>query len=285
LTPRLRSKLGSAGAISVDLKPGGSPVDRKHHAHQDVDPPGSAPKVDLSPLRNQTVDLLLTMGFRSASWPGISLEGQIRGSSSAQLGQAEGGSSRMQSPRFLPAGHGRGAHARPRFRPVRPVLDTRCRAGTACRSSPGRAHYRGHPSAGDDSPASPESGIDRAIGLEVAVEERGTPWNWPPGTAQDPAVRPRPRYFGFCRGQAPASTRCSRLTTWIRRAPSCSAAARSYSPGRSRTAPGRDSPSGHPMGTSTAWALAPRKCQASRPKTPDRACSTRGVSGSPGGRR
>ena len=34
---------------------------------------------------DRTIDLLFTMGFRSASWPGISVKGQIRGSASAQL--------------------------------------------------------------------------------------------------------------------------------------------------------------------------------------------------------
>ena len=73
---------------------------------------------------DRTIDLLLTMGFRSASWPGISPEGQIGGSASARLGQAQGGSRRMRPPRFLPTGHGGGAHARPRVRQARSLCST-----------------------------------------------------------------------------------------------------------------------------------------------------------------
>jgi hypothetical protein len=64
---------------------------------------------------------------------------------------------------------------------------------------------------------------------------------------------------------APATPRCSRWTTWIRRAPSRPAAALSCSAARSQTAPGPGSPTGHPTGTSTAWAPA---CVAGRHKTP-----------------
>ena len=60
---------------------------------------------------DRTIDLLLTMGIRSTTWPGISVKGQIRGSASARLGQVQGSSRRMRPPRFLPAGHGGGAHA------------------------------------------------------------------------------------------------------------------------------------------------------------------------------
>jgi hypothetical protein len=52
------------------------------------------------------------MGFRSTSWPGISVKDQIRGSASARLGQVQGGSRRMRPPRSLPTGHGGGAHTR-----------------------------------------------------------------------------------------------------------------------------------------------------------------------------
>jgi hypothetical protein len=79
-----------------------------------------------APLRNRTVELLLTIGIRSAPRPGISPEGQIRGSASAQLGQVQEGSRRMRPPRFLPTGHGRGARVRPRFRPARSLFDTHC---------------------------------------------------------------------------------------------------------------------------------------------------------------
>jgi hypothetical protein len=52
---------------------------------------------------------------------------------------------------------------------------------------------------------------------------------------------------------APASSRCSRRTTWIRRAPSRPAVTLSCSEDRSQTAPGPGSPSGCPTGASTAW--------------------------------
>ncbi len=45
-----------------------------------------------------TVDLLLTMGFRSTSWPGTSVKGQIRGSASAHFGKVQEGSRRMRPP-------------------------------------------------------------------------------------------------------------------------------------------------------------------------------------------
>jgi hypothetical protein len=45
----------------------------------------------------------------------------------------------MRPPRFLPAGHGGGAHARPRFHPAGSLFDARwCRAGRACPGSPRR---------------------------------------------------------------------------------------------------------------------------------------------------
>ena len=100
------------------------------------------------PLRNPTVDLLLTIGIRSRCQPGNSPQGQVRRSASARLGQVQGGSHRMRPPKFLPTGHGGGAHARPRFHPARPVSGTRCRrGGRACRSSPRRAQRRRPPAA------------------------------------------------------------------------------------------------------------------------------------------
>ena len=54
------------------------------------------------------------MGFRSTSWPGISVKGQIRGSTSARLRAVRDGSRRMRPPRFLPTGPRGGAHVRPR---------------------------------------------------------------------------------------------------------------------------------------------------------------------------
>ena len=97
------------------------------------------------PLRNRTVDLLLTIEFRSARRPGISPEGQIRGSASAQLGQVQGGSRRMRPPRFLPTAHGGGARARSRLHPVRYLFDMRRSARALCRSSPERAQRRQPP--------------------------------------------------------------------------------------------------------------------------------------------
>src|SRR5690348_11592924 len=69
-----------------------------------------------APLRNRTVDLLLTIRFRSALRPGVSAKGHVRGSASARLGQVQGGSRRMRPPKFLPTGHVGGVHALPRFR-------------------------------------------------------------------------------------------------------------------------------------------------------------------------
>ena len=63
---------------------------------------------------------------------------------------------------------------------------------------------------------------------------------------------------------APASSRCSRSTTWIRRAPSWSAAAPCCSASRSQTAPGPGSPTGHPMGTSQSGAPGRRSRQLRR---------------------
>jgi hypothetical protein len=81
---------------------------------------------ELEPVTG-TADLLLTMGFRSASWPGTSAKGEISGSASARLGQVQGGSRRMRPPKFLPTGHGGGTHVLPRFRPARSLFDTHCR--------------------------------------------------------------------------------------------------------------------------------------------------------------
>ena len=119
----------------------------------------------------EPVDLLLTIGFRSAFWPGVSVKGQIRGSTSARLGQVQGGSRRMRPPKFLPAGHRGGAHARPRFRPARSLFDTH----TAAEQEEPAEAVRGGFSAGgcplgdDDPPAPLTSGIDRAIRLSTAV--------------------------------------------------------------------------------------------------------------------
>jgi hypothetical protein len=62
-----------------------------------------------APLRNRTVDLLLTIGARSASRPGTSAEGQVRRSTSAQLGAVRDCSRQMRPPKFLPAVCGGGA--------------------------------------------------------------------------------------------------------------------------------------------------------------------------------
>ena len=94
-----------------------------------------------APLWNRTVDLLLTMGFRSGR-PDQALrrKARVRGSASARLGQVQGGSRRMRPPKFLPAGHGGGAHVRPRFHQVRYLFDkldrfageNRCQRPAAC---------------------------------------------------------------------------------------------------------------------------------------------------------
>ena len=94
---------------------------------------------------------------------------------------------------------------------------------------------------------------------------RGTPWNWQPGTATGSSCSaPATATSSSTAATALASSRCSRWTTWIRRAPSWSAAAPSCSVGRSQTAPGPGSPTGHPMGISTGWAPGRRSCQVGR---------------------
>jgi len=116
---------------------------------------------------DRTVYILLTIGIRSRRQPGISPEGQFRGSASARLGQVQGGSRRMRPPKFLPTGHGGGADARPRFHPARPVFDTRCRrGGGACRSSLRRAQLT--TATGRPAMTRPR-GIDRAIRLSTAA--------------------------------------------------------------------------------------------------------------------
>ena len=82
------------------------------------DPEGSAVwRTAGPPLRNRTVDLLLTIGIRSRRQPGISPEGQVRRSTSARLGEVRDSSRRMRPPKFLPTAGGGGAHARSRFHP------------------------------------------------------------------------------------------------------------------------------------------------------------------------
>jgi hypothetical protein len=76
----------------------------------------------------------------------------------------------MRPPRFLPAGHGGGAHVRPRFRPpdlcsIRAAAEQDERAGAVR----GGFSADGYPPGGDDRPASLTSGIDRAIRLSTAV--------------------------------------------------------------------------------------------------------------------
>jgi hypothetical protein len=118
----------------------------------------------------RTAGLLFTMGFRSTSWPGISVKGQIRRSASARLGQVQGGSRRMRPPKFLPTGHGGGAHADPSF--TRPDL---CSIRVAneqeelAETDRGGFSADGYPPASDDPPAPLTSGIDRAIRLSTAV--------------------------------------------------------------------------------------------------------------------
>ena len=119
---------------------------------------------------SETAGLLVTMGFRSASWPGITVKGQIRGSASARLGQVQSGSRRMRTPKILPTGYGGGAHVWPRLCLVRSEFDTYCRrAGRACRSSPRRVQRRGLPKGDDDPPAPLTRGIDRVIRVSAAV--------------------------------------------------------------------------------------------------------------------
>jgi hypothetical protein len=68
-----------------------------------------------APLRNRTVDLLLTIGARSASRPGTSAEGQVRRSTSAQLGAVQDGSRQLRPPKFLPTDRGGGAMPDPGY--------------------------------------------------------------------------------------------------------------------------------------------------------------------------
>jgi hypothetical protein len=118
----------------------------------------------------ETPDLLLTIGIRSTSWPGISPEGQIRGPASAQLGQVQEGSRQMRPPRFLPTGHRGGARVRPGF--AWPDL---CSIGTANEQDEFARAVCGGFSAdscqlADDHPPAPlTSGIDRAIRLSTAA--------------------------------------------------------------------------------------------------------------------
>jgi hypothetical protein len=76
----------------------------------------------------------------------------------------------MRPPRFLPTGHGGGAHARPRFRPARSLFDSRCRrAGRACEAVRGGFSADSYPLGDDDLPALLTSGVDRAIRLSTAL--------------------------------------------------------------------------------------------------------------------
>jgi len=115
-------------------------------------------------------------GFRSTSWPGISPEGQIRGSASARLGQVQGGSRRMQPPKFLPTGHGGGAHARPRFRPP-DLCSIRTAAERKALAEAVRGGFSadGYPLGGDDHHRSGCPARDHD-GLAVS-ERRRLPWS------------------------------------------------------------------------------------------------------------
>jgi hypothetical protein len=76
----------------------------------------------------------------------------------------------MRPPRFLPTGHGGGAHVRPRFRPARYLFD-RCRrnAGENRRNAPRRAQRRQPPLNDDDRHVPIASSIDHAIRLSTAA--------------------------------------------------------------------------------------------------------------------
>ena len=75
----------------------------------------------------------------------------------------------MRPPKFLPTGHGGGAHARSRFHPARPVFDTRCAEAEPAGAVRGGLSADGYPPPGDDPPAPSPRGIDRAIRLSTAA--------------------------------------------------------------------------------------------------------------------
>ena len=76
----------------------------------------------------------------------------------------------MRPPKFLPTGHGGGAHVRPRFRQARYLFDTRVasqeRIAGAAR---GVLSADGNPLADDDRHEPLASSIDRAIRLSTAA--------------------------------------------------------------------------------------------------------------------
>jgi hypothetical protein len=90
-------------------------------------------------------------------------------------------------------------------------------------------------------------------------EQRGT---YRRERRQDPAIRPRHRYFEFYRNPGASTVPLLEMDDLDQARPSWPAAAPSYSASRSQTAPGPGSPSGRPTGTSTAWAPAWRSWQA-----------------------
>lgn len=88
--------------------------------------------------------------------------------------------------------------------------------------------------------------LGETLGLEVAFDE-GPPWNWLQGTVTGSScAAPATATSSPAAATTPASSHCSRWTTWIGRAPNWPAAAVSYSASRRQTAPGPDSPSGRP---------------------------------------
>ena len=136
---RLSGRPGRAVSDTAATREPGPPVPRPGHltpapfperaprrgARRGDSQASPVPRAGGSGIRSWGIsDRLLTMGFRSA-FLRVSVKGQIRGSASARLGQVQGGSRRMRPPRFLPTGHGGGAHVRSRFRSARYLFD-RC---------------------------------------------------------------------------------------------------------------------------------------------------------------
>src|SRR5206468_2302588 len=110
------------------------------------------------------------MGFRSTSWPGISVKGQIRGSASARFGQVQGGSRRMRPPKFLPTAGGGGAMPDPGFtRPDLRSIPTANAEAEPARAGRGGLCADGHLPPGDDPLAPSPRGIDRAIRLSTVA--------------------------------------------------------------------------------------------------------------------
>jgi hypothetical protein len=115
------------------------------------------------PVPVPAVDLLLTMGFRSTSQPGITVKGQIRGSASARLGRVQGGSRRMRPPKFLPTVMEEESMSCPGF--ARPDLCSICAADS-------HAEYAGAARGllgADGHGATRSSSMDRAIRLSTAA--------------------------------------------------------------------------------------------------------------------